>query len=248
MTDQIDFIRAIIENAHEYVPRLMYADWLEEHGQQKRAEFIRVQCRIADIEGICGCGACVKLRGGGQHHNGPCAVSRCQEDGVHLRRREQELISHVCLEFPYFTSHNWRRGFVNEVFTSGNRFLEDVDKAIWHPDITIPCPDCGGRGGVNDPGFSGATQLFKCYACDKGRLKFNCPLTAHPIERVAITALAGPDNKRMLALAQKYKYDWWPTEMTVEMETTWSFMLEMFSQEWPGIKFDRDERLFLLRG
>jgi uncharacterized protein (TIGR02996 family) len=30
--------------------RAVYADWLEEHGQQARAEFIRLQCRLADLD------------------------------------------------------------------------------------------------------------------------------------------------------------------------------------------------------
>lgn len=30
-------------------PRLVYADWLDEHGQPERAEFIRVQCEMAAI-------------------------------------------------------------------------------------------------------------------------------------------------------------------------------------------------------
>ncbi len=32
------------------LPRLVYADWLEEHGQAERAEFIRVQCRLYDLD------------------------------------------------------------------------------------------------------------------------------------------------------------------------------------------------------
>jgi len=31
-------------------PRLVYADWLDEHGQPERAEFIRVQCQLARHE------------------------------------------------------------------------------------------------------------------------------------------------------------------------------------------------------
>jgi len=31
-------------------PRLVYADWLEEHGQPERAEFIRVQCELIRLD------------------------------------------------------------------------------------------------------------------------------------------------------------------------------------------------------
>ena len=35
--------RAIYENPDNDAPRRIYADWLDEHGQRDRAEFIRVQ-------------------------------------------------------------------------------------------------------------------------------------------------------------------------------------------------------------
>jgi uncharacterized protein (TIGR02996 family) len=39
---------AVIANADEDTPRLVYADWLDEHGDSARAEFIRLQIRIAN--------------------------------------------------------------------------------------------------------------------------------------------------------------------------------------------------------
>lgn len=46
MTDA-SFLNAIQENASNDTPRLIYADWLEEHGEPDRAAFIRVQCALA---------------------------------------------------------------------------------------------------------------------------------------------------------------------------------------------------------
>jgi uncharacterized protein (TIGR02996 family) len=43
------FLRAVIEAPDEDAHRLVYADWLEDHGQPERAEFIRVQCRLAAL-------------------------------------------------------------------------------------------------------------------------------------------------------------------------------------------------------
>jgi uncharacterized protein (TIGR02996 family) len=40
------FLRAIIEAPDDDTPRLIYADWLDEHGDEARAEFIRVQCSL----------------------------------------------------------------------------------------------------------------------------------------------------------------------------------------------------------
>ncbi len=43
------FLQAILETPDDDTPRLIYADWLDEHGDPARAEFIRVQCRLAEI-------------------------------------------------------------------------------------------------------------------------------------------------------------------------------------------------------
>jgi uncharacterized protein (TIGR02996 family) len=47
MSDREAFLRAIWERPHDDLPRLIYADWLDEHGEPERAEFIRVQCEVA---------------------------------------------------------------------------------------------------------------------------------------------------------------------------------------------------------
>jgi uncharacterized protein (TIGR02996 family) len=43
------FRHDIHERPHDDTPRLVYADWLDENGQPERAEFIRVQCRLAEL-------------------------------------------------------------------------------------------------------------------------------------------------------------------------------------------------------
>lgn len=42
-------VRAILENPFDDVPRLILADWLDENGDPDRAEFIRLQMRIAEM-------------------------------------------------------------------------------------------------------------------------------------------------------------------------------------------------------
>jgi uncharacterized protein (TIGR02996 family) len=44
MSDKAALLAAILAHPDEDTPRLMYADWLDEHGQPERAEFIRIQC------------------------------------------------------------------------------------------------------------------------------------------------------------------------------------------------------------
>ncbi len=46
--DDARFLQAIVANPADTTRRLVYADWLEENGQPERAEFIRVQCALAN--------------------------------------------------------------------------------------------------------------------------------------------------------------------------------------------------------
>ena len=49
-TEDAALWRAVVDRPHDDAPRLIYADWLDEHGHQDRAEFIRVQCRLAALD------------------------------------------------------------------------------------------------------------------------------------------------------------------------------------------------------
>lgn len=43
------FIRAIVEHPNDDVPRLVFADWLDEHGDGPRADFIRTQIELSRL-------------------------------------------------------------------------------------------------------------------------------------------------------------------------------------------------------
>ena len=47
MAEHTGFLRDIIDNPDDDVPRLIYADWLEDNGRPERAELIRVQDVLA---------------------------------------------------------------------------------------------------------------------------------------------------------------------------------------------------------
>jgi uncharacterized protein (TIGR02996 family) len=47
MTDAPALLAAIRAAPDDDAPRLVYADWLDEHGQPERAAFIRIQCELA---------------------------------------------------------------------------------------------------------------------------------------------------------------------------------------------------------
>jgi uncharacterized protein (TIGR02996 family) len=50
MTDNEALLQAICADPDNVTLRLIYADWLEEHGDGARAEFIRVQCQLAEMD------------------------------------------------------------------------------------------------------------------------------------------------------------------------------------------------------
>src|SRR5437764_1385486 len=92
------FLRAIFDASDDDTPRLVYADFLDEHGDHDRAELIRVQCRLE-------------------------ALRRRSElgDGGELRRRERELLDklHPELELIHWTPEErarigFDRGFLTE--------------------------------------------------------------------------------------------------------------------------------------
>jgi uncharacterized protein (TIGR02996 family) len=68
MTENQTLLNAIVENPDDDAVRLVYSDWLEEHGQADRAEFVRVQIELA---------------------RGKASEARRER----LRRRERELLA-----------------------------------------------------------------------------------------------------------------------------------------------------------
>lgn len=50
MSDDDAFLAAIIADPDNDMPRLVYADYLDEQGHSERAEFIRVQCELARLD------------------------------------------------------------------------------------------------------------------------------------------------------------------------------------------------------
>ena len=49
MNEQKAFIAAILESPDDDSIRLIYADWLEEHGDAARGEFILLQCELGKL-------------------------------------------------------------------------------------------------------------------------------------------------------------------------------------------------------
>jgi uncharacterized protein (TIGR02996 family) len=106
------FLRAICDSPADDAPRLVYADWLEEHGDPFRAEFIRVQI----------------ARAASQSRNEDVA-DLMERERVHRGAFE---IRWRC-ELPVLSGVTWHRfwrGFLSRVdFATGRWFVKQSDRA-----------------------------------------------------------------------------------------------------------------------
>jgi uncharacterized protein (TIGR02996 family) len=50
--DEQALLADIIEHPGDDTPRLIYADWLDDHGEADRADFIRLQCQLGEMEDV----------------------------------------------------------------------------------------------------------------------------------------------------------------------------------------------------
>lgn len=123
MSEESAFLQAIRANIEDDLPRLVYADWLEERGYGARAEFIRVQCELART---------------------PEWEPRYRA----LEDREHELLSaheRAFLGPNWPANHNWvaqpqewfwRRGFVDELIIEHGQLIP-ANYLTQHPIQTI---------------------------------------------------------------------------------------------------------------
>jgi uncharacterized protein (TIGR02996 family) len=108
MTHDEAFLQAIIESPDDDTPRLVYSDWLDEHGESDRAEFIRAQVQLA----------------------------RLPEDDPRrpaLKLRERALLGRheAAWAEPFrgrVESWKFRRGFVEQITTGAAKFLTQVEQ------------------------------------------------------------------------------------------------------------------------
>jgi uncharacterized protein (TIGR02996 family) len=103
MTEVEAFLQAIVENPDDDGPRLIFADWLEERGDP-RAEFIRVQCALADT----------------RPDNSRRAELKQRERAL-LRQHQEQWIQPLR---GLITGWLFRRGFVEMIWVRGPRFLK----------------------------------------------------------------------------------------------------------------------------
>src|SRR5205823_3796441 len=106
---EVGLLRAIRATPEEDTPRLAYADWLEENGQPERAEFIRLQCRLATID-------------------------EYDPEQPYLERRQDRLLTEdhkkAWGELPVkpVKERTFHRGFIDDISLPASVFLEGADK------------------------------------------------------------------------------------------------------------------------
>jgi uncharacterized protein (TIGR02996 family) len=117
------FIAAIVAEPDEDTPRLVAADFLEEHGEADRAAFIRVQVELARLgaSGLGASGEAHELRKKERAFLGP------RSEKPHLWAAEEcpELVraNPRTLRFEGAERLVWRRGFVEAVWCPAAEWL-----------------------------------------------------------------------------------------------------------------------------
>lgn len=115
MTDEDALLAAIAAHPAEDTPRLVYADWLDEHDRPTAAELIRVQCAIAGLD-----------------HSS----ARVRNQNVHLWKRQQDLLEFhrrellgPLAEVIHERDAVFERGFLTELTLDAEVFLKNA-KAV----------------------------------------------------------------------------------------------------------------------
>ena len=109
--DRAAFLRAICAAPDDDTPRLVFADWLDEHGDAKRAEFIRVSCELEQVEEFG-----PRWRALGERSRKLLDPNRA--------KWSSELADRKLLNVEF------RRGFVDEVTIYSKRFVADAAKLL----------------------------------------------------------------------------------------------------------------------
>jgi uncharacterized protein (TIGR02996 family) len=203
MTDrEIGLLRAVCADPADDAPRLILADWWDEHGRPERAEFLRVQCAAAYLSA---CGHTAWPFQPDDNH-GECrtaleATEGCEDCSrlITLCARSRALLTATkpgeWSGFPAELASSralwqFRRGFVASLTLSAAHWLRHADALYWHPTQTEACGACDGIGRVKIRAVVGKLlprNAGRCLACNStGRVPRPFPPTAQPIEAVRL--------------------------------------------------------------
>jgi uncharacterized protein (TIGR02996 family) len=130
MSSPAPFLAAIASNPDDDLPRLVYADWLDEHDQPDRAEFIRLQCHSARVGPLDPTWAAAKLREYAWFKANESAWRPGQADDIsqmlaaRWRRGFPQMIDAEDVAGGRFTAGEWCNGaFHLTATTAADRFV-----------------------------------------------------------------------------------------------------------------------------
>lgn len=171
-------IRDVLERLDSDAPRLVYADWLSENGQEERGEFIRLQVELAATAfRLCQkhCYGCTDREPPKQHHAKHSWDAKLCANGrrrIELRRRERELLdAHAQQWLPYLHAPDGRSVIRDSQFRRGFLHTVRVSAAEWQRETTLRIDDEYPRL----PGVSVHTQTIG-----------QSILAANPVQRVEL--------------------------------------------------------------
>lgn len=207
-SDEAGFLADICANPGEDTPRLVYADWLQEHGRERIANLIRWQCDRAE-----GWRRGVTLLNPRRGKLEGWVFS----SGPGLLADQMAALIEIASSLPE-PSGIWsgrcriERGFVCQVGYCAADWFAHADTLAWHPGQTTECgkcvPDAEARVSHLSPirerrRPDGSIERYQelepfnfqvakpprslCPTCSgAGRVARPCPPTAQPITRVAL--------------------------------------------------------------
>jgi uncharacterized protein (TIGR02996 family) len=127
MNERETLLRAVCEHPDDDTPRLVFADWLQEHGEEKRAEFVRLQIEIAGLP------------------DGKKKLKKQEREKALLDAHRDAWAEPLKSYFAYYYSgiyaHHYappvvfRRGFVETIAMDVDGFLEHCEDVFEHAPI-----------------------------------------------------------------------------------------------------------------
>lgn len=183
-------LQQIIENPEEDSIRLMYADRLDDLGENDRASFIRIQVELAKhphyIKGL---------------RERERVLMNCYwmewVPAIKLEGLDKiTLFSHPFENKLWNRPHpTFTRGFIDSITCTAEDFLKYADNLIWNSEMKEDCSKCKGVGKVKyrtyerDEWGPSEYDEVECTKCSNGKVPKPMPDTAQPITKVKLTTL-----------------------------------------------------------